>query len=400
MVKPVLRYQLTFESPGWPSAVTFLDSSRRLVAGNQEGEMYAWDLPETPPELPTEKKPGGKAPDAPNVSPTLRLNGHTNVVSHLHYDAARKLVISSSFDYSIRLWNLDAPATGEATVVLDRLSREEEYKRTKKDEVRQQPGVVVKTQTAAHVLEGHRDWIMSMAASGDGSRLITGDAAAQVIVWDLEKRTPIARWSGHPWNWIVAAALTTDGRGALVSEYRYKRDDFDIPAAALKFWNADDGTEVLDILKVQFPKLDPKETSYGSAQIWNKFTGVGLVAVAISADGKLLATGQGGETDTGKVHILERETGKLLRDVSSHHNGITDVAFSKDGKWLFSAGRDTIVRICQVEDGKELAAIGTSRGGQFKDWISAFAVSPDERWVAAADIAGHISVWELTDVMG
>jgi len=36
--------------------------------------------------------------------------------------------------------------------------------------------------------------------------------------------------SGLPWSWIVSASLSPDGKTAFVSEHRYKRDDFDIPA--------------------------------------------------------------------------------------------------------------------------------------------------------------------------
>ena len=69
--------------------------------------------------------------------------------------------------------------------------------------------------------------------------------------------------------------------------------------------------------------------------------------------------------------------------------------FSADGKYVLSGGRDTTVRICQVEDGKEVAALGKPRGGQFKDWIHAIAISPDQTKVAAADIAGIVHVWQL-----
>ncbi len=395
MLQPVLKYQLVFEG-GWPSAVTFLDTPRRIAAGNLNGELYVWDLPETPPLLPEPKKPdGSRKIEAPDVPPAYRLEGHSNAVSHLTYNMPLKLIASASYDGTIRLWSLDSPPQGTADAVLNRLSREAEFKRTKKEEVLQQPGVPVKTFAAAHVLEGHKDWIHAFAASADGARLISGDASSQVIVWDVEQRTPMAKWSGHRWNWIIAAALSAEGKTAIVSEHRYKRDDFDIPAAALKLWNVDGATETLDILKVQFPKLNPAETTYGSGQMWRKFVGQGLVAVAMSADGKLIAAGQGGETDTGKVHILERETGKVLREVSGHQYGVTAVTFSRDGKLVFSAGRDTCVRVCQVEDGKEIAVLGAPRGGQFKDWISAIALSPDETWLAAADIAGLISVWQL-----
>jgi WD40 repeat protein len=399
MLQPVLQYHLVFEGD-WPSAVTFLDSSRRVAAANQDGEIFVWELPETPPAAPEPPKTdGAKKPDAPDHPPAYRLDGHTNAVSHLVYDERRRLLISASFDRSIRLWSLDVVPSGTAEAVLNRLAREAEFKRTKKDEVLKQPGVIVKTLAAVHALEGHQDWIHALAASADGSRLISGDASSQVIVWDLEHREPIARWSGHKWNWIIAAALSADGRTALISEHRFKRDDFDIPAAALKLWNTDDGTELLDLLKIQFPKLNPNDKTYGGAQMWRKFVAQGLVALALSADGKLIAAGQGGETDTGKVHLLERETGKLLREVSGHLNGVTDVAFSRDGTLVYSAGRDTTVRICQVEDGKELAVLGTPRGGQSKDWISAFALSPDETHLAAADIAGHVAVWKLREAV-
>lgn len=393
-MKPTLRYQLTFEG-SWPMSVTFLDSPKRLAAGNQLGMLYIWDLPDAPPaETPMSKN--GKKREAPDVAPAKRFDGHTNVVTHLEYDAERRRLYSSSFDRSIRVWSLDAEPTGKADAVLDDDARREEVKRTKKDDALNRPGVPVSTYAATSVLEGHPDWVHSFALSIDGKRAVTGDASANVIVWDLEEKKPLARWKGHPWNWIVATAFAPNRESVLVSEFRYKRDDFDIPCAGFKVWNVD-GSEKLDILKTQFPKLNPNDHSYGSGQMWRGWTKDGLIALAYSPDGKLIAAGQGGETDTGKVHLLDAETGKLVRDVSGHQYGITDLAFFKDGKRLATAGRDTCIRIVQVEDGKELAVLGTPRGGQFKDWISAISISADEKWIAGADISGVVSVWQIEE---
>ena len=55
---------------------------------------------------------------------------------------------------------------------------------------------------------------------------------------------------------------------------------------------------------------------------------------------------------------VETATGKLVREVSGHQYGATDVKFYADGKLVLSTGRDTTLRICQVEDGKEVAALG------------------------------------------
>ncbi|MFM9960224.1 MAG: WD40 repeat domain-containing protein [Planctomycetaceae bacterium] len=381
--KPTLIWQMPFESESaWPIAVTFVGSNR-VAAANQDGQLFVWELPSAPAESKT-------------LWPVRRLDGHTNGVTRLVATPDGTL-ISASLDHSIRLWDWNAAVSGQAEVVMDREARQAEFKKTRKEEVLKRPGVYVETQLATHILDGHKDWIQSLGLSHDGKRLISGDDSAQLIVWDIATRKPLKRWSGHQWNWIAAAALSPDGESAIVSEYRYKRDDFDIPAAGLKVWSVGDGTVKLDVLKVQFPKLRSDETTYEAAQMWRKFIANGLIAADGSPDGKLFALGQGGETDTGKIHLIKSDTGELARSISGHQSGVTDVRFSADGKHLLSSGRDTTIRICQVEDGKEVAVLGAPRGGQFKDWFSALALSPDQRLVAAADIAGSIQIWSLAN---
>lgn len=320
--------------------------------------------------------------------------GHTNSITRLVATRDGNLLVSASLDRTVRLWNPSASATGSAEVVLDADSRKALAKRSGKKEVLEAPGVTVETVAAEHVFEGHRDWVQALGMSADEKWLISGDAGAQTIVWNLAERKEHARWNGYKWNWIVAAALSPDGATALVSEYRYKRDDFDIPAAAVRLYDAT-GQEKLDILKTQFPKLKPDDTSYGAGQVWLGFVAHGLIAADFSPDGKLLALGQGGETDTGKIHLIDTQTGKLVRTIGKHQYGVTDVKFTSDGQHVLSTGRDTTLCVSKVEDGQEVARLGTPRGGQFKDWLSALAVSPDEKFLAASDIAGLIHVWRL-----
>lgn len=386
--KSKLLYQLTFEG-SWPTSVAFV--GKRLAAANQLGHIFIWDLPEKPPGFKADPKSERKAP---NVWPVRQLVGHTNEVTRLVATPNGKHLVSSSLDRTVRVWPADGAAAGKADVILDIDTRKREARRQGKKEL-PTPGITVEAQKDCSVFEEHKEWVYALSLSGDGKEIISGDAASQVYVWELETKKVVSKWTGHPWNWIVAASLSPDGDTALVSENRYKRDDFDIPTPGLKLWDANTGKEKLDILKVQFPKYKPEDHTYGAAQIWRKFVANGLIATAYSPDARMLAVGQGGETDTGKVHLLDATNGKLLRDVSGHKEGVTDVRFTQDCKHVISVGRDTCVRICQVSDGKEVAMLGSPRGGQFKDWLSSVAHSPDERLLAATDIAGIVHVWEI-----
>ncbi len=394
--KPSHRWQLKFEGE-WPTSVAFLGDSRKLAAGNRGGEIFVWNLPEEPP-APQQDEKDEQEKTPPDHPPTRQLTGHDNGISRLVATSDGKTLVSSSLDRTVRLWDVNSAATGSTEVVLDAKDRQRRARYKGEDEkkkILEAPGVKVETVDSAAELTGHRGWVGSLGLSGDQKQLISGDVTSLVITWDLAARKEKSRWTGHPWNWAVATALSPDGATALVSEYTYKRDDFDIPAAGLKLWTTVDGKEKLDLLKLQFPNLDPKATSYGSAQAWRKFVKGGLIAADFSPDGKFMAVGQGGETDTGKVHLLDAASGELLRTVSGHRYGVCDVKFSGDGQYILSSGRDTTIRICQVSDGKEVATLGKERGGQYKDWIHALAISPDQKTVAGADIAGFVHVWQL-----
>jgi WD40 repeat protein len=385
-LKPKQYRQFLF-GPSWPTSVAFL-AGDKLAAGDQEGRILVWDLAAEPFAA---GKAGDKSRAAPDSKPVRILRGHTNGIARLIASPDGRRLYSASWDHEVKAWNLDSSTAGEMETSIEHVADE-----------RRKPAVPpamiqVPSQEAARTLSGHDDWVSAMALSPDGKTLVTGDYASRVIVWDAMSGKEIRRFSGLPWNWIVALAISPDGRSVLVSEARGKRDDFDIPAPALRLWDLATGKETVDYFKIQFPKYDRTANSYESSMLWRKFTGDSLIAAAFSPDGATIAVGQGGETDKGTAHLLDAKTGKTVRDVGSHQYGMTDLCYSADGKHLLSTGRDTCLRITGAADGKEVSQLGSPRGGQFKDWLSAVAKSPDERYLAAADIAGWVHVWRTAE---
>jgi WD40 repeat protein len=378
--KSTLHCELVFEG-AWPTSVAFLGSGRQLAAGNRDGMLLVWDLPEQPSKE--------------SLPPARKLEGHTNGITRLVATDDGKVLVSASLDRSVRLWDPNAEPSGSAEIIVDGEQREREAKKNPKADALTKPGVKVATQTAQHVFTGHRNWVRSLGLCRDQKRLITGDDSSLTYVWDLPGRKEIAKWTGYPGNWVTSACLSPDGQTAFVGEFTHPRGSFDRPPAQVRLFEAGTGKEILDILKVIYPEVKVRDNSYGYATTWGKFVAHGFVAAEFSPDGKLLALGQGGETGTGKVHLMDVATGKLVRSVSGHQEGVCDLTFSADGKCVLSTGRDTTLRVCQVADGKEVAQLGKPRGGQFKDWFHAVALSADQQWLAAADISGRVFVWKM-----
>lgn len=345
----------------WCTAVTFAGSSRKLAAGNKLGQILVWDLPETPTnEVPV---------------PARRLDGHTNAITALAATPDGRWLISTSYDHSIRLWDLTMPTTGKGSVLLQGSSE----KKKKSDKVLE---LTVETQEASKVLTAHKEWVRGLSLDRDGKNFMTGDDSGLAILWELPEGKEIRRLQGK--GWLRGVALSPDSSLAATCAFAPRYAGF---PNALILWDADKGTVRRD--------LSPDFKRTGGQGF------MGMEAAAISPDGKWLAVGQGGEVEggTAKVFLVSLPDGKKSKELGGHQNGITALAFHPDGQHLASTGRDTVVRLWNLADGKQAAQFGQGRGGQFKDWLHAIAFSPDGKKLAAADMAGILHVWTFPTIV-
>jgi WD40 repeat protein len=100
-----------------------------------------------------------------------------------------------------------------------------------------------------------------------------------------------------------------------------------------------------------------------------------ILAVAFSPDGKWLATAGRDRS----VKIWDMGNGHELLAYPGHDHYVRAVAFSPDGKWIASAGGDKDVRLWEPQTGKDIRILKGSG-----NYVTAMAVSPDGKYLFAS----------------
>jgi WD40 repeat protein len=120
-----------------------------------------------------------------------------------------------------------------------------------------------------------------------------------------------------------------------------------------------------------------------------------LSAVAYSSDGKHLFTGGGDHV----VRLWERESGRVLRTFVGHGDAILTIALSLDGKrlvtaggdpWVYAKALDCTIRIWDVATARELLRLTGHRQTVFS-----VALSPDGRRLVSGGGDQTIRQWDL-----
>ncbi|GAB4119266.1 MAG: hypothetical protein OHK0050_26970 [Roseiflexaceae bacterium] len=210
------------------------------------------------------------------------LRGHTDRVTTVALSPNRWMVASGSFDRSIRIWDLISA-------------------------------------TEVYSLTGHTRAVQSVAFSPDGTLLVSGSRDKTIRIWDLNQRREIRSITGH---------------NGEVSMVRFSADGSQIISASTD----------------------------GTARIWDTATGAELhrfrghtrpvLAVALSPDGSLVATSSSDTT----VRIWEVESEREIRRLRGHTESVLSVTFLPTGRGVISAGSDGTVRVWRIDSLSELIA--------------------------------------------
>ncbi|MEM7553917.1 MAG: WD40 repeat domain-containing protein [Cyanobacteria bacterium P01_A01_bin.84] len=144
-------------------------------------------------------------------------------------------------------------------------------------------------------------------------------------------------------------------------------------------------------------------------KVWNLKTGKmvrtldfhkdGVNSVVLTPDAKLLVSAGGAaqtNTDT-KIKVWDLNQGKLVRTLKGHKMGVKSLLILPDGQTLISASYDKTIKVWNLRTGKLLRTlIG------HKAWVKTLALSPDGKILAsgggspAAKTDRKIRIWDLS----
>ena len=112
-------------------------------------------------------------------------------------------------------------------------------------------------------------------------------------------------------------------------------------------------------------------------------------AAVFSPGDDLLAVSAG----HGDIQLLDLRSHTFIGTLFGHTREVMQLAFSRDGRKLYSGGDDRTIRIWDVGSLKELASLAGH-----EQWVSSLALAPDESTLASGSADGTIRIWDLQNL--
>ncbi|MDM9385148.1 NB-ARC domain-containing protein [Chlorogloeopsis sp. ULAP01] len=234
----------------------------------------------------------------------------------LHKGGEGGILASGSHDHTVRLWDVST-------------------------------GVVLKT------IQGHTNWVYSVAFSPQGNLLVSGSGDRTIKLWDISTGQLLKTLQGHRAA-VCSVAFSPDGQ-ILVSG------------------SEDNTIRLWDVSTYQVSKVCQGHR----AAVWS---------VTFSPDGQMLASAAWDQ----KIKLWDVNTGECLKTLEGHTSWVWSVAFSPNGKMLASTSPDGTLRLWSVRTGECERILQPPTG-----WLLSVAFSPDGQTLASSSQDGIISLWDV-----
>jgi WD40 repeat protein len=288
------------------------------------------------------------------------LKGHTNSTASVAITADGKLIVSGSFDKTIRVWETESgkclsvlkdkanPVLSVAITADGKLIVSGSLDKTVR---------VWETESGKclSVLKGHTDSPYGVGITADGKLIVSGSNDNTVRVWETESGKCLSVLKGHT-NYVRSVAITADGKLIVSGSWD----------TTIRVWETA-SRACLSVLRGHIDKV---------------------FGVAITADGKLIVSSSADNT----VRVWETESGKCLSVLEGHTDYVHEVAITADRSLIVSGSNDTTVRVWETESGKCLSVLEGHTGNTY-----GVAITADGKLIVSGSLDTTIRVWDLSN---
>jgi WD40 repeat protein len=243
-------------------------------------------------------------------------------------------------------------------------------------------------------LSGHTGWAQAVAFSPDSRQLASGSNSGEVKLWDVNsgRETYSQSYAGDR---IHAIAFSADGKWLAAGGTSQSIYLLDLSTRNSRKLVGHQG-EITSLAFVPRSSLIASGSTDKTIRLWDLSSGSPVKtflslndqvnAIAVSPDGSMLAAG----TADHKVELFKLNAGEpnARRTLDGHSGEIFTLVFSRDGRWLASAGADQTVRIWDPGTGNEVRTL-TGASGE----INGIDFSNDSRFIASANEDGSMILW-------
>ncbi len=355
----------------------FFKEGKYLATASDDKTARIWDVPAVSP-----KENGNDPVDIKSVA---IFEGHTLGVLDVSVSADGHTLLTGSLDRTARCYDVPEPlpASGAAPV---RVTQER------------------------LVLLGQNSAVSAVAVSPDGRHLVTGTWDRWLLIRDREGRLTDAPFRftssvrclafSHDGKYLAAGAgdLTQAGRPSppgsvyvwdmVAKQVVAYRADYVQLVASVAFTR--DGTTIVSVGPDQalslwpFAGNDRRRLAQAGASF--KFPPQPLLAAALSPDGSLVAVS--GESKS--VFILNRSTGKLVAELTTHEDVVVGLAFSPDGKTFATSSYDKCIKLWNTDSWEERRSLTGHT-----NWVLSVAFSPDSQTLASCSFDKTVRLWDV-----